>query len=120
MLNPDGTFQLDGHGDPIPTYTQDTVNNFTKVFTGWTLRNQAASCPSTATGNAPAELQLPDPMLINAGRTTTGGNKHDMTAKTLLVYPGSTTTNIAACAGTCAYDNEHEQVRHRFARPDAE
>lgn len=35
QLNPDGTPQLDGSGNPIPTYTQDTIEGFAHVFTGW-------------------------------------------------------------------------------------
>ncbi len=34
-LNPDGSRALDGDGDPIPTYDQDTIENFARVFTGW-------------------------------------------------------------------------------------
>jgi uncharacterized protein (DUF1800 family) len=34
-LNPDGTPQLDGSGNPIPTYTQDTIEGFAHTFTGW-------------------------------------------------------------------------------------
>ncbi len=34
-LNPDGTPQLDGSGNPIPTYTQDTIEGFSHAFTGW-------------------------------------------------------------------------------------
>ncbi len=36
QLNPDGTPQLDGSGNPIPTYTQDTIEGFAHTFTGWT------------------------------------------------------------------------------------
>jgi uncharacterized protein (DUF1800 family) len=35
-LNKDGTLLLDAHGQPIPTYTQDTVEGFANLFTGWT------------------------------------------------------------------------------------
>jgi len=35
MLNPDGTPQLDGSGNPIPTYTQNTIDGFAGVYTGW-------------------------------------------------------------------------------------
>ena len=87
MLNPDGTNQLDGMGNPIPTYGQNEVNNFTKVFTGWRDCNVTATCPNIVLG-AP---NYKDPMLL----VTTN---HDLTAKTLLTYPGSSTTNIAACA----------------------
>lgn len=89
MLNPNGTYQLDGQGNPIPTYTQDTVNNFTKVFTGYTFCSIAANCPNIVNGT----VNYIDPMIL----TNTGN--HDLTAKTLLTYNGSTTTNIPACTG---------------------
>jgi len=36
MLNSDGTPQLDASNNPIPTYTQDTIEGFASTFTGWT------------------------------------------------------------------------------------
>ncbi len=90
MLNQDGTLQLDGQGNPIETYDQNTVNNFTKVFTGWTLCEvTGAQCPNRTQG-AP---NFKDPMII------INANNHDITAKTLLSYPGVTNQNIAACTG---------------------
>ena len=97
MLNQDGTVQCVEHnpcqaGDTqVPTYDQTTINNFTKVFTGWRDCRAAAPtvpCPNITSG-AP---DYKDPMELI-------GANHDLTAKTLLSYPGSTTTNIAACAG---------------------
>ena len=85
MLNQDGTLQRDANGEPIETYDQATVNNFTKVLTGWTFCEVTASCPNRATG-AP---NYKDPMLLNQ-------NNHDVTAKTLLDYPGAVSKNIAA------------------------
>jgi uncharacterized protein (DUF1800 family) len=38
MLNPDGTPQLDGNGLLVPTYTQTTVSETARVFTGWTYQ----------------------------------------------------------------------------------
>jgi hypothetical protein len=35
MLNQDGTVQVDGQGIPIPTYSQPTVAEFARVYTGW-------------------------------------------------------------------------------------
>jgi uncharacterized protein (DUF1800 family) len=35
-LNLDGSVQLDGDGDPIPTYDQDDIKELARVFTGWT------------------------------------------------------------------------------------
>ncbi|MEO7672984.1 MAG: DUF1800 family protein, partial [Pyrinomonadaceae bacterium] len=96
MLNQDGTLQLTPQGEPIPTYDQNTVNNFTKVLTGWNFCNTAGSgCPNAT----PGIVNYIDPVGINQGVTTVGNNRHDLTAKTLLTYPGSTATmNIAACA----------------------
>ncbi|MGA9812642.1 MAG: DUF1800 family protein [Terriglobales bacterium] len=36
QMNPDGTLQLDGSGNPIPTYDQNTIIGFAHTFTGWT------------------------------------------------------------------------------------
>lgn len=85
MLNQDGTLQLDGNGNPIPTYDQNTVNNFTKVFTGWTTCENTQLCPNRTQG-AP---NFKDPMLLNQ-------NNHDITAKTLLNYPNAVNSSIAA------------------------
>jgi uncharacterized protein (DUF1800 family) len=34
-LNGDGTAKLDDQGQPIPTYNQDVIKGYAKVFTGW-------------------------------------------------------------------------------------
>jgi uncharacterized protein (DUF1800 family) len=90
MLNQDGTLQLDGQGNPIPTYDQETVNNFTKVLTGWQLCEVTGpQCPNRTVG-AP---NYKDPMIVS------NANNHDITAKTLLDYPGVTNRSVAACSG---------------------
>lgn len=33
-LNPDGTHRLDGNGQPIPTYDNETIREYARVFTG--------------------------------------------------------------------------------------
>ncbi len=71
MLNQDGTLQLDSNNDPIPTYDQTTVNNFTKVFTGW--RFCTVGCPNATLGS----VNFKDPLVLTQ-------NLHDVTAKTLL------------------------------------
>lgn len=35
-LEMDGTVRLDAMGDPIPTYTQEIIEGFAHVYTGWT------------------------------------------------------------------------------------
>ena len=87
MLNQDGTLQLDGQGNPIPTYDQDKVNNFTKVFTGWRdCRTLNAACPNTA----PGVPNYKDPMEFVPAN-------HDVTSKTLFNYPGAPFPTIPAC-----------------------
>ncbi|MEQ1764319.1 MAG: DUF1800 domain-containing protein [Pyrinomonadaceae bacterium] len=93
-LNQDGTLKLN-NGNPIETYSQTDVNNFTKVFTGWNFCN--TGCPSSG----PGLVNFKDPIVINAGITTLGNNRHDLTAKTLFSYPGAPNPTIAACTGTC-------------------
>ena len=66
-LNIDGTVQLDDGGQPIPTYSQEIVNAFARVFTGWRF------APAPATG-VPNYI---DPMVTNEAQ-------HDTGAKTLL------------------------------------
>ena len=77
MLNPDGTPMLDQFNNRIPTYDQTTVNNFTKVFTGWTFCN--FGCPSSQ----PSLLNYIDPLIQVP-------SEHDMGQKMLLNYPGAT------------------------------
>lgn len=83
-LNQDGTIQRDAQNNPIPTYDQDTINNFAKVLTGWTFCN-TAECPNAV----PGRVNYKDPMVLNQ-------NNHDTTSKTLLNYPNSVNTTIPA------------------------
>ncbi len=41
-LNPDGTERLDAQGQPIPTYTQEIIEGFAHVYTGWTFGGSLA------------------------------------------------------------------------------
>ena len=41
-LNLDGTRQLDGNGEPIPTYNNSDISEFAKVFTGMTYGQSVA------------------------------------------------------------------------------
>ena len=38
-LNEDGSFQLDGNGEPIPTYDNTQITEFAKIFTGITYNH---------------------------------------------------------------------------------
>jgi len=92
MLNQNGT-PIIQNGETVPTYDQDRINNFTKVFTGWRRCGNTVvpGCPN-ATGNSNVPDYI-DPMTLASGN-------HDLTQKTLFTYSGSSgTTNIPACTG---------------------
>jgi len=74
MLNDDGTLQLDGNGNPIPTYTQDQVQAFAKAYTGWTY--------ATSTGGVPSKFPNPTPNYF--APMVAVESAHDTSAKTLL------------------------------------
>jgi uncharacterized protein (DUF1800 family) len=54
-LNPDGTRKLDANGNPIETYTQDTVTQLARVFTGWNITADPFSAP-TEVARAPMSM----------------------------------------------------------------
>lgn len=87
MLNQDGTRILDEKGEPIPTYTQDTVNDFTKVFTGWTFCNNGNNpqCPHARVGT----VNYKDPLRLDE-------SGHNPGAKTLLDYPNAVNRELPA------------------------
>lgn len=68
-LNLDGTPKLDAEGNRIPAYTQETVNEFTRVFTGWNLNPNIIG---------PGITNWRDPMIPRSG------TNHDVGAKTLM------------------------------------
>ncbi len=86
-LNDDGSQQLDGLGQPIPTYTQATIAEFARALTGWTYPTRPGSTPS----NSNQEYYVGELL----ARTTT----HDTGAKTLLngvVVPAVATASTSA------------------------
>lgn len=86
MLNRDGSLKLDAQGQRIPTYSQQTVENFAKVFTGWSLC-ETTGCPGRALG-APNFI---DSMVV------ANPSNHDTGGKTLLSYPDVVNQEIAPC-----------------------
>jgi uncharacterized protein (DUF1800 family) len=75
MLNEDGTLQV-SNGSPIPTYTQDMVEAFARVYTGWTYPTQPG-----------ATLQKHNPPYW-AGPMEVFESNHDTASKQLLTYSG--------------------------------
>ena len=79
-LNPDGTLRLDPNGQPIPTYTQDTIVQTAKVFTGWSFSNLTPNATSNANlfrGTTPNIREYNEPMMLWPAF-------HDDTQKTIV------------------------------------
>ncbi len=72
LLNQDGTLQLDGSGNPVPTYLQTDVTELARVLTGWTYAQ-----PPGAPVNWGAYITENGPMVYYAP-------EHDYGSKTLL------------------------------------
>jgi uncharacterized protein (DUF1800 family)/sugar lactone lactonase YvrE len=66
-LNIDGTLQLDQNGNPIPTYSQSTVDGLSQVFTGWSY--PPAPGKSASFGSQP---YFSGPMLPFSAQHATG------------------------------------------------
>ena len=103
-LNIDGTPKLDAQGSPIPSYSQTTVNEFTRVFTGWNL----------AAAIAPGTNNWRDPMIPR------GGTTHDFGSKTLL--SGVVTTACSSASGAaniaCAQSDLNIALDNLFNHPN--
>lgn len=88
-LNVDGTLRRDRNGNEIPTYTNDVIKEFAKVFTG--LNYASGNGTSITSGYA----NYLDPMIMT-------NSAHDTGPKVLLngqTIPGSTNGNVDITAG---------------------
>ncbi len=72
LLNANGTPQLNGSGATIPLYTETTIQNFARVFTGWTYPVMPGATPQGINPN-----YYVGPMVAWAAN-------HDTGSKTLL------------------------------------
>jgi uncharacterized protein (DUF1800 family) len=97
-LNLDGTLKHDASGNPIPTYTQDTVQALAKAFTGWTYPTQPGH--TLQTHNPPYWIGLMEAVDSN----------HDMTAKLLL-------GGVTLPAGQIALQDLNGALDNIFNRP---
>jgi uncharacterized protein (DUF1800 family) len=87
-LNQDGTLVRDAANNPIPTYDQARIDNFTRIYTGWTFCNVVSTaCPNHQSG-IPNYI---DPMRL------VPGNHNTANSKALFNYPGAPYATIPAC-----------------------
>ena len=111
MLNQNGTPIMSG-GARVPTYDQNNIIQFTKVFTGWTLCNSGTNpaCPNAVAGAS----NFIDPMIL-AGNANSIGTNNDQTAKTLFSYPGAPFPTIPACTNCVGATAAGDTARTAYA-----
>jgi uncharacterized protein (DUF1800 family) len=76
-LNPDGTLRLDPNGQPIPTYTQETIVQMARVFTGWAHANETPNATANSNFFRGSPANYTAPMMLWPAF-------HDDTAKTIV------------------------------------
>ncbi len=99
-LNLDGTYKKDLGGNLIASYSQATVENLARVFTGWTYANFNNATPPTR--NNPAYFDFPMlPVESN----------HDTGSKTLI-------GGFVIPAGQTATQDLNMAINHLYAHPN--
>ena len=106
QLNQDGTLKLDANHNPIPTYDQATIQNFAKVYTGWTYPTKPG-----------ATLQKHNPAYYTGPMVAYESN-HDTTAKTLLNYAAPPGVRVNLPAGQTAEVDLKEALDNIFYHPN--
>src|SRR5579862_5240515 len=99
QFNQDGTLQLDSGGNPIPTYDQTTIQNFAKIYTGWTYPTKPG-----------AVLRMHNPPYF-VGPMEPFESNHDTTSKTLL-------NGLVVPAGQTAREDLKTALDDIFNRPN--
>ncbi|HUR36544.1 MAG TPA: DUF1800 family protein [Terriglobales bacterium] len=110
MLNEDGTFQLDGNGERIPSYTEAQVQAFARALTGWTYvaRNPLQQAfPQSFTGNTDRSV----PMIVYSN-----GSQHDSSSKDLLQYSGAVSNTLSG--GQTAQQDLDGLIQNIFHHPN--
>jgi uncharacterized protein (DUF1800 family) len=92
LLNEDGSVQLDSSNNPIPTYSQDQVEEFARAFTGWTY--------PLAPGMSQQKYNPP----FWTGPMVGVNTNHDTTAKQLLQYSGAASGGLLPSGQTAEQD----------------
>jgi uncharacterized protein (DUF1800 family) len=100
MINPDGSVQVDNNNVPVPTYSQFTITEFARVYTGWTYApapGQAVEWGTYISSNGPMVPYAPE---------------HDAGSKQLL-------NGYVAPAGATAQQDLNNALDNVFNHPNA-
>lgn len=104
-LNPDGSQQLDGQGQPIPTYGNAEITEMAKIFTGLTLAPGEPGGPIVFGDIGEAEYSYWEPMVMFEA-------EHEPGSKQLL-------DGFVVPAGQTGMEDIESAVDHLFNHPNA-
>ena len=96
LLNDDGSYQLDASGNPIATYDEPTVQNFARVFTGWTYKATGTQNWNMTWGSGSVDLTQ---------NMAAVESHHNTASKTLLLNATLSAGQLAATDLNAALDN---------------
>ena len=116
QLNLDGTVRTDATGQPLPTYNQDVIEGFAKVFTGWKWE-----CPSTlpACTFANTRPQLAPLIGYNQVRPMRlYSEQHETGSKLVLSYPGMALANATIPASQTGVQDLKDALDNVFNHPN--
>lgn len=116
QLNLDGSVKLDAAGQPLPTYDQNIIEGFARVFTGWKW-----SCPTTAPtctfANTRPQLQ-PVAGYNQVRPMQLYPEQHETGTKLVLGYPGATLPNNTIPAGQTGVKDLQDALDNVFNHPN--
>jgi uncharacterized protein (DUF1800 family) len=116
QLNLDGTVRTDATGQPLPTYNQDVIEGFAKVFTGWKWE-----CPSTlpACTFANTRPQLAPVIGYNQVRPMRlYPEQHETGSKLVLSYPGMALANATIPSSQTGAQDLKDALDNVFNHPN--
>ncbi len=99
MLNADGSLQLDANHLPVPTYSQSTITEFARVYTGWTY------------APAPGQPVQWDSYISSNGPMVPFAAEHDSGSKQLL-------NGYVAPAGVTPQQDLNNALDNIFSHPN--
>ncbi|MCC6173506.1 MAG: DUF1800 domain-containing protein [Gammaproteobacteria bacterium] len=115
-LNVDGTAKKDAAGNSIPTYNQEIIEGFARVFTGWKW-----DCPSTVTtcSFANTRVQLAPVAGYNQVKPMRFyAEQHETGTKRVLAYTGATLANATLSAGQTGDKDLADALDNIFNHPN--
>ena len=116
QLNIDGTVRNDASGQPIPTYNQDVIEGFARVFTGWKW-----DCPTVLPNCtfATTRVQVAPVSGYNQVRPMRlFPEQHETGSKLLLTYSGVALPNATIPAGQSGAQDLKDALDNVFNHPN--